>query len=97
MLLADVLGWPLSILILLINLPFIALGYGRLAGRLPSKARLPSRGYRRAGLRQISDVTPDKLLTAVLVASHRRRDWTCDSWWCRTRWHRDRRIACQQK
>jgi uncharacterized membrane-anchored protein YitT (DUF2179 family) len=27
MLLADVLGWPLSILILVINLPFIALGY----------------------------------------------------------------------
>lgn len=26
MLLADVLGWPLSILILVINLPFIALG-----------------------------------------------------------------------
>src|SRR6266446_5575420 len=44
MLLADVLGWPLSILILVINLPFIALGYRQIGRTFAIKSTLAIRG-----------------------------------------------------
>lgn len=66
MLIADVLGWPLPVLIAVINLPFIALGY-RLIGRAFAVRSV----FAIAGLSvclatvPYPDVTPDKLLTAV--------------------------------
>src|SRR3989449_11694883 len=44
MLLADVLGWPLSILILVINLPFIALGYRQIGRAFAIKSTLAIAG-----------------------------------------------------
>lgn len=66
MLLSDVLGWPLSILILIINLPFIALGYRQIGRRFAIKSALAIAGLS-VCLATITypDVTPDKLLTAV--------------------------------
>jgi len=46
MLLASVLGYPLSILILLINLPFIVLGYHQIGRKFAVKAPWLSRDYR---------------------------------------------------
>jgi uncharacterized membrane-anchored protein YitT (DUF2179 family) len=66
MLLAKVLGWRLAILILVINLPFIALGY-RLIGRafaIRSAAAITGLSICLATV-HYPDVTPDKLLTAV--------------------------------
>jgi uncharacterized membrane-anchored protein YitT (DUF2179 family) len=66
MLLSDISGLPLSVLILAINLPFIALGYRQLGGKFAFKSALAIAGLS-ACLAFISypDVTPDKLLTAV--------------------------------
>jgi uncharacterized membrane-anchored protein YitT (DUF2179 family) len=66
MLLAKVLGLPLSALILVINLPFIALGY-RQIGRAFAFRSAAAIGGLSACLATIHypDVTPDKLLTAV--------------------------------
>ena len=66
MLLADISGMPLSVLILIINLPFIALGYRQLGGKFALKSALAIAGLSGC-LAVISypDVTPDKLLTAV--------------------------------
>jgi uncharacterized membrane-anchored protein YitT (DUF2179 family) len=66
MLLSDVLGYPLSFLIPLINLPFIALGYRQLGGWFAFKSALAIAGLS-VCLAFVSypDVTPDKLLTAV--------------------------------
>jgi uncharacterized membrane-anchored protein YitT (DUF2179 family) len=66
MLLAKVLQWPLSVLILVINLPFIALGY-RQIGRgfaIRSAAAIGGLSLCLATI-HYPDVTPDKLLTAV--------------------------------
>ena len=66
MLLAKVLGLPLSALILVINLPFIALGY-RQIGRnfaIRSAAAIVGLSVCLATI-HYPDVTPDKLLTAV--------------------------------
>jgi uncharacterized membrane-anchored protein YitT (DUF2179 family) len=66
MLLADVLGWPLSILILLINLPFIALGYRQIGRAFAIKSTLAIAGLSAClAFVKYPDVTPDKLLTAV--------------------------------
>lgn len=66
MLLADVLGWPLSILILLINLPFIALGYRQIGRTFAIKSTLAIAGLSAClAFVKYPDVTPDKLLTAV--------------------------------
>ena len=66
MLLAKVLGLPLSALILIINLPFIALGYRHIGRAFAIRSALAIVGLS-ACLATIHypDVTPDKLLTAV--------------------------------
>jgi uncharacterized membrane-anchored protein YitT (DUF2179 family) len=66
MLLANVLGWPLSILILVINLPFIALGYRQIGRAFAIKSTLAIAGLALClAFIKYPDVTPDKLLTAV--------------------------------
>src|SRR5688572_32214082 len=44
MLLSNVLGWPLAILILVINLPFIALGYRQIGRAFAIKSALAIAG-----------------------------------------------------
>ena len=66
MLLANVLGWPLSILILVINLPFIALGYRQIGRAFAIKSTLAIAGLSLClAFFKYPDVTPDKLLTAI--------------------------------
>lgn len=66
MLLANVLGWPLSILILVINLPFIALGYRQIGKAFAIKSTLAIGGLALVlAFVKYPYVTPDKLLTAV--------------------------------
>jgi uncharacterized membrane-anchored protein YitT (DUF2179 family) len=66
MLLANVLGWPLSILIVAINLPFIALGYRQVGRAFAIKSTLAIAGLALClAFVKYPDVTPDKLLTAV--------------------------------
>jgi uncharacterized membrane-anchored protein YitT (DUF2179 family) len=66
MLTSDVLGFPLPILILLINLPFIALGYRQLGTKFAIKSALAIAGLSLClAFVKYPDVTPDKLLTAV--------------------------------
>ena len=66
MLLADVLRLPLSVLILIINLPFIALGLRQIGWRFAIKSALAIGGLSLClAFVPYPDVTPDKLLTAV--------------------------------
>jgi uncharacterized membrane-anchored protein YitT (DUF2179 family) len=66
MLTSDVLGFPLPVLILLINLPFIALGYRQLGRKFAIKSALAIAGLSVClAFVKYPDVTPDKLLTAV--------------------------------
>jgi uncharacterized membrane-anchored protein YitT (DUF2179 family) len=66
MLVSDVLGWPLSILIMVINLPFIALGYRQIGKSFAIKSTLAIAGLAFClAFLKYPDVTPDKLLTAV--------------------------------
>jgi uncharacterized membrane-anchored protein YitT (DUF2179 family) len=66
MLLANVLEWPLSILILLINLPFIALAYRQIGRGFAIKSTVAIAGLSAClAFVKYPDVTPDKLLTAV--------------------------------
>jgi uncharacterized membrane-anchored protein YitT (DUF2179 family) len=66
MLLADVLGYPLAILIPLINLPFIALGFRQIGWVFAFKSTLAIAGLSFClAFVNYPDVTPDKLLTAV--------------------------------
>lgn len=66
MLLSDILGAPLSILLLLINLPFIALGYRQIGKRFAIKSALAIAALSLClFLVKFPDVTSDKLLTAV--------------------------------
>lgn len=66
MLLANVLGWPLSILILVINLPFIALGYRQIGKAFAIKSTLAIAGLSVVlAFVKYPDVTSDRLLTAV--------------------------------
>jgi uncharacterized membrane-anchored protein YitT (DUF2179 family) len=66
MLMANVLGVPLSILILVINLPFIALGYRQVGRTFALKSTLAISGLALClTFVRFPDVTPDKLLTAV--------------------------------
>jgi len=66
MLLANLLAWQLSVLILLINLPFIALGYKQIGRGFAIRSTLAIAGLSAClAFIKYPDVTPDKLLTAV--------------------------------
>lgn len=66
MLLSEVLGLPLSILLLLINLPFIAIGYRQIGKLFAAKSALAITGLSLClFFVSFPDVTPDKLLTAI--------------------------------
>ena len=66
MLLSDVLHAPLSILLLGINLPFIAIGYRHIGRSFAIKSVLSIAGLSLClAFVKFPDVTPDKLLTAV--------------------------------
>ena len=66
MLMADVVGLPLSVWLLIINLPFIALGYRQIGRKFAVKSALAIAGLSACLLVvPYPDVTPDKLLTAV--------------------------------
>src|SRR5262245_14122018 len=66
MLLSDVLEFPLSVLILAINLPFIIVGYRQLGRKFALKSSLAIAGLSVClAVIKYPDVTPDKLLTAV--------------------------------
>ena len=66
MLLASILKAPLSVLILIINLPFVALGYRQIGRAFAIKSVLSIAGLSLClQFVRFPDVTPDKLLTAV--------------------------------
>src|ERR1051326_3696716 len=66
MLLSDVLHAPLSILLLVINLPFVAIGYRHIGRGFAIKSVLSIAGLSLClAFVKFPDVTPDKLLTAV--------------------------------
>jgi uncharacterized membrane-anchored protein YitT (DUF2179 family) len=66
MLLSDIFGVRLSILILVVNLPFIALGYRQIGSRFALKSALAIGGLAVClAVVHYPVVTPDKLLTAV--------------------------------
>jgi len=66
MLLSNVFGWPLPILLLIINLPFIALGYKLIGRAFAIKGALAIAGLAVCLIVvKYPDVTHDKLLTAV--------------------------------
>lgn len=66
MLLSAVLGFPLWTLILLINIPFIAVGYRQLGKKFAVKSALAIAGLATSlALVKFPIVTPDKLLNAV--------------------------------
>jgi uncharacterized membrane-anchored protein YitT (DUF2179 family) len=66
MLLNNIFGWPLYILIPLINLPFIILAYFQLGLKFALKSTLAIAGLAFClAFVPYPDVTPDKLLTAV--------------------------------
>lgn len=66
MLLANVLGVPLAGLILVINLPFVALGYRQIGGLFALRSALAIGGLSLClALVPFPDVTPDLLLTAI--------------------------------
>ena len=66
MLLADVVGLPLSVWLLVVNLPFITLGYFQIGKLFAVKSALAIAGLSICLIVvPYPDVTPDKLLTAV--------------------------------
>jgi uncharacterized membrane-anchored protein YitT (DUF2179 family) len=66
MLISATLGWPLSVLIIVINLPFIALGFRQIGKAFAVRGMLAIAGLGLAlAFVRFPDVTPDKLLTAV--------------------------------
>ena len=66
MLVANVLGIPLPILVLAINLPFIGLGYRQIGRTFAIRSALAISGLSVClATVHYPDVTPDKLLTAV--------------------------------
>jgi uncharacterized membrane-anchored protein YitT (DUF2179 family) len=66
MLLSDVLAFPLAFLILLINLPFVIVGYRQIGKAFAIRSALAIGGLSLCLLLiKFPDVTPDKLLTAV--------------------------------
>jgi uncharacterized membrane-anchored protein YitT (DUF2179 family) len=66
MLVANVLRFPLSLLIAIVNLPFIILGYKHVGIKFAIKSTLAIAGFALClAFVKFPDVTPDKLLTAV--------------------------------
>lgn len=66
MLASDIFRFPLPILILVINLPFIAVGYRQIGRKFAVKSALAIAGLALClAFIKYPDVTPDKLLTAV--------------------------------
>src|SRR5678815_3344141 len=66
MLLSSIMGMPLSILILVINLPFIAVGFRQIGKKFALKSALAIGGLSLClAFVHYPDVTSDKLLTAV--------------------------------
>lgn len=66
MLLSDIFHAPLSILILIINLPFVAIGYRQIGRAFAIKSVLSIAGLSLVlAFVKFPDITPDKLLTAV--------------------------------
>ena len=66
MLVSEVMGFPLAVLILVINLPFIAIGYRQIGRKFAIKSSLAIVGFSLClFFVKFPDVTPDKLLTAV--------------------------------
>ena len=66
MLTSDILGLPLALLILLINLPFVAIGFRQIGARFALRSGLAITGLALVlFFVKFPDVTPDKLLTAV--------------------------------
>lgn len=66
MLLSEVSGFPLSILLLVINLPFIAIGYHQIGKLFAAKSALAIAGLSLCVFFvDFPDVTPDKLLTSI--------------------------------
>jgi uncharacterized membrane-anchored protein YitT (DUF2179 family) len=66
MLLSNLLGLPLSVLILVFNLPFIALGYRQIGKMFALKSAVAIAGLSLClAFIEYPDVTQDKLLTAV--------------------------------
>ena len=66
MLIAEVTHFPLSILLIVINLPFVAVGYKRVGKMFALKSALAISGLAIVlATVTFPDVTPDKLLTAV--------------------------------
>src|ERR1044071_2057925 len=66
MLLSNVLGWPLSLLIPVINVPFIVIAYRQIGRVFAFRSVLAIAGLSLClAFVKFPDVTPDKLLTAV--------------------------------
>lgn len=66
MLLADTTGLPISVLIFVINVPFLILGYNKLGNSFALKTALAITGLALClAFISFPDITPDKLLTAV--------------------------------
>ncbi len=66
MLLNNIFGWPLSVLIPLINLPFVILGYYQMGVKFAIKSSIAILGLALClAFMPYPDITPDKLLTAV--------------------------------
>jgi uncharacterized membrane-anchored protein YitT (DUF2179 family) len=66
MLAASILGWPLPLLIPVINLPFVALGWRQIGLGFAVRSALAIGGLALClAIVPFPDVTPDKLLTAV--------------------------------
>jgi uncharacterized membrane-anchored protein YitT (DUF2179 family) len=66
MLLAEIMGMPLALFILVINLPFIMIGYRHIGSLFALRSALAIGGLSLClALVTFPDVTPDKLLTAV--------------------------------
>lgn len=66
MLLAQIFGLPLYVLILVINLPFVAVGYKQIGAKFAIKSALAISGLALClAFVNYPDVTPDKLLTAI--------------------------------
>ena len=83
MLVANVLGIPLPILVLAINLPFIGLGYRQIGRTFAIRSALAISGLSVClATVHYPDVTPDKLLDGgVRWFFHRGGNGAGDAWW----------------